>query len=268
MSSTLEHTYDELLRSPVLDHDPWSRPSLQTYRPRHELLWHALERHLQPPLHAIADIGCHNGFFLRLAGELGFSEFVAVDYFPLPAHRSFLTDLPGARMERRNFNTDDFLAGIEDGSLDAVVSTEVLEHLYNHPAGYLAEVWRILRPGGVLLLSTPNPGTLAKAFRSLRGKPVLWGDLKFARTPKIEADSGEPLAVWDIHFREYQPCDVITLLEDLPGASVLESGFIANGPSTGTSAAGRLARGMIWRAGLGHARILSATQYHVVQKTG
>jgi len=264
--ATLERTYDELLRSSVLDHDPWSRPNLQTFRPRHELLWHALERHLQAPTDTIADIGCHNGFFMRLAAELGFRRFIAVDYFPLPPERSFLAELPGVETLRRNFNAEDFLDGIEDGSVDAVVSTEVLEHLYNHPAGYLAEVWRVLRPGGVLLLTTPNPGTITKAMRALRGKPVVWGDLKFARTPKIVADSGEPLAVWDIHFREYQPSTVRTLLEELPGADIKESGFIATGPSSSGSRAGRLIRTLTWRTGLGHVRILSATQYHVVQK--
>ncbi len=265
--ATLERTYDELLRSPVLDHDPWSRPNLQTFRPRHELLWRALERHLQAPTDTIADIGCHNGFFLRLARDLGFSSFIAVDYFPLPPERSFLTELPGVQTLRTNFNADDFLAEIPDGSVDAVVSTEVLEHLYNHPAGYLAEVWRVLRPGGVLLLSTPNPGTVTKAAKALRGKPVMWGDLTFARTPKIVAESGEPLAVWDIHFREYQPATVKTLLEELPGAAIRESGFVATAPSSSLSRAGRLLRTLTWRTGLGHMRILSATQYHVVQKT-
>ena len=261
-----EGAYDELLGSSVLDHDPWSRPNLHTFRPRHERLMEALDRYLQPPRTTIADIGCHNGFFLALSRELGFSRSIAVDYFPLPEDRSFLTGLSDVRFMRENFNEDRFLAGIDDGSVDAVVSTEVLEHLYHHPAGYLPEVWRILRPGGILLLSTPNPGTVAKAVRSLRGIPVTWGDLSFARTPKVMADTGEPLAVWDIHFREYQPRDVLTLLEELPGAKVLESGFLVNAPSPGSATPGRLARSLVWKLGLGHQRVLAATQYHVIQK--
>jgi SAM-dependent methyltransferase len=262
----LEKTYDELLRSPALDHDPWSRPNLQTFRPRHEALWRALDRHLEAPRTTIADVGCHNGFFLRLARELGFTQFIAVDYFPLPRDRSFLTGLEGVRFLRENFNRDGFLSELESASVDTVVSTEVLEHLYHHPAGYLAEVWRVLRAGGLLLLSTPNPGTLAKAIRSLRGIPVTWGDLEFARTPKVVPGTGEPLAVWDIHFREYQPRDVLTLLGDLPGARVLESGFLVNAPSLGSSAPAQLAKSMLWSLGLGHVRVLAATQYHVVRK--
>jgi SAM-dependent methyltransferase len=42
---------------------------------------------------------------------------------------------------------------LPDGSFDAVVSTQVLEHVEN-PSLYLSECTRVLRPGGRLLLST------------------------------------------------------------------------------------------------------------------
>jgi SAM-dependent methyltransferase len=41
-----------------------------------------------------------------------------------------------------------------DGSLDVVVSTETLEHL-TEPGAFLAEVRRVLRPGGRLFLTAP-----------------------------------------------------------------------------------------------------------------
>jgi SAM-dependent methyltransferase len=42
---------------------------------------------------------------------------------------------------------------LEDASVDAVLSTQVLEHVTD-PARYLAECLRVLRPGGRMLLST------------------------------------------------------------------------------------------------------------------
>lgn len=61
-----------------------------------------------------------------------------------------------------------FLAGdarslpLADASFDLVVSFETLEHLLDHDA-VLAEVRRVLRPGGRLLLSTPERDTYSPA---------------------------------------------------------------------------------------------------------
>jgi SAM-dependent methyltransferase len=267
VSSQIDSLYDSLLASPRLGLDPWSASNLQIFRPRHVLLWEQISRRLSQPRETIADIGCHNAFFLRLSGELGFSHFIGVDFFALPAERSFLEELPDARLLRANFNADDFLSELDDGSVDCVVSTEVLEHLYHHPVGYLTECWRILRPGGLLLLSTPNPCTIMRAARLLAGRSPLWGDVAFARTPKITADD-EPLAVWDIHFREYTLPTVRELVGDLPGATILEAGFVANAASPRSRAAKNLALALMWRSGLGHQRLLSATQYMVVRRDG
>ena len=43
---------------------------------------------------------------------------------------------------------------ISDGAFDCVVCTEVLEHTL-HPFDAVDEIWRILKPGGKLLVSTP-----------------------------------------------------------------------------------------------------------------
>ena len=52
----------------------------------------------------------------------------------------------------------DISAGIPfpDASFDLVFCIEVLEHVPN-PFGALTEIHRVLRPGGVLALSVPNP---------------------------------------------------------------------------------------------------------------
>jgi len=43
---------------------------------------------------------------------------------------------------------------VEAGSFDAVLCSQVLEHIFT-PAEFLAEIHRVLRPGGWLLLTTP-----------------------------------------------------------------------------------------------------------------
>lgn len=49
---------------------------------------------------------------------------------------------------------------LPDASMDAVVSFETLEHVAEHEE-MLAEVKRVLRPGGILILSTPDKMTYA-----------------------------------------------------------------------------------------------------------
>ncbi len=55
----------------------------------------------------------------------------------------------------------------QDESFDAVTSFETLEHLHERPQ-FLAELKRVLRTGGVLLLSTPN----ANYTKPVNGKPL------------------------------------------------------------------------------------------------
>jgi len=58
----------------------------------------------------------------------------------------------------------------DDGSFDAVIAGELLEHL-QFPDALVAEIRRVLRPGGVLAGSVPNAFRVQSRLRFLRGKP-------------------------------------------------------------------------------------------------
>jgi SAM-dependent methyltransferase len=58
----------------------------------------------------------------------------------------------------------------EDGSFDVVVAGELFEHL-QFPDALVAEIGRVLRPGGVLVGSVPNAFRVQSRLRFLRGKP-------------------------------------------------------------------------------------------------
>lgn len=58
-----------------------------------------------------------------------------------------------------------------DGSIDVLLASEVYEHLY-HPEVFFEEVHRVLRPGGLLLLTTPNLESMALML--LRRIPRAW----------------------------------------------------------------------------------------------
>lgn len=54
-----------------------------------------------------------------------------------------------------------------DAQFDVITSFETLEHLHER-SSFLAELWRVLKPGGALVLSTPN----ANYSRPVNGKPA------------------------------------------------------------------------------------------------
>jgi len=58
----------------------------------------------------------------------------------------------------------------EDESFDAVVVGELLEHL-QFPDALVAEIRRVLRPGGVVVGSVPNAFRIQSRLRFLRGHP-------------------------------------------------------------------------------------------------
>ena len=95
----------------------------------------------------LLDVGCSSGAFLRVARELGL-EAEGVEISPEAAEAARQA---GFRVHTGLLEN----AGYPDASFDAIALIELLEHL-REPRGLLAECRRILRPGGILMATTPN----------------------------------------------------------------------------------------------------------------
>jgi len=63
-----------------------------------------------------------------------------------------------------------------DGAFDAVVAAEVLEHVVDTDH-LLAEIARVLRPRGALIVTTPNLASLENRVRLLFGRYPMWMDV-------------------------------------------------------------------------------------------
>jgi SAM-dependent methyltransferase len=191
-------------------------------RPRAERMLRDLQRTV--PKGRIFEPGCGNGYISFLASRLGY-EVVACDSW-FPPDRTELFALGGVQCFRANLNDIKPWPQLADATFDAVLLGEVFEHILNHPLGLLQEIRRLLKPDGVLILTTPNPATLANAIRFIRGSYSLWGTHDFAVCPKMV--DGTIIDKGEIHYREYRQDELRKLLH-VAGFDVVEASFIATG---------------------------------------
>jgi 2-polyprenyl-3-methyl-5-hydroxy-6-metoxy-1,4-benzoquinol methylase len=102
----------------------------------------------------VAELGCGHGLLTTILSESA-SE---VDAYDVDAKALTYAEKIRLRYQLRNVRFIQFdgnTTGAPADSYDCIVSSDVLEHVRD-PAGYLGEAKRILRPGGVLVLTTPN----------------------------------------------------------------------------------------------------------------
>jgi len=156
----------------------------------------------------VFDVGCFSGFLSFLLARLGY-EVHATDSFSLPANDPILSQ-PGISYFASNLNHLQPFSKIPDGFFDVILLGEVIEHILNHPLGLMKELARVLRPSGILILTTPNPSTVMNALRLLQDRPLLWGTEEFIEKPKFTGD--QFIDYEGIHYREYIKSDLEKML--------------------------------------------------------
>ncbi len=142
---------------------------------RRHLALKLLKTHASTVNPKVLDLGCGTGVVLR---ELaGWASPTGLD----------MSDLALGYCRKREISRlilgDGVKLPIRDGQMDAIIGLDIFEHIEDDAAAF-AEAYRILRPGGILVLSVP-------AFRSL------WG----------------PHDVALMHFRRYRAGEVRRRLE-------------------------------------------------------
>jgi SAM-dependent methyltransferase len=138
--------------------EPWSAPYVMP------LVWELCPS--LGPGTRVLDVGCGNGFnagaFLRrgctVVGIDLSQEGVSIARQMQPLGRFEVTAAD-----------DRILESLGEGPFDVVVSTEVVEHLYD-PRAYVRGCFAALKPGGRLICSTPYHGYLKNLTLAVLGK--------------------------------------------------------------------------------------------------
>ncbi|HVV47616.1 MAG TPA: methyltransferase domain-containing protein, partial [Bryobacteraceae bacterium] len=114
-----------------------------------------------------------------------------------------------------------------DASFDTVLCCELIEHLFADPMHMMSEINRILKPGGHLVLTTPNLSSLRAISAILQGyHPAFFP--AYIR-PRREGEEAEAR-----HNREYVPMEIQHLLADSGFEVVrLETGEFLEEPHPG-----------------------------------
>ena len=110
----------------------------------------------------VLDLGCRSGALTQ--HFLGGNSVVGLDIDAAALEKAATLGIQPVQA-----NVEEPLP-FEDGSFDAVVAGELFEHL-QFPDALVAEIGRVLRPGGVLAGSVPNAFRVQSRLRFLRGEP-------------------------------------------------------------------------------------------------
>jgi glycosyltransferase involved in cell wall biosynthesis/SAM-dependent methyltransferase len=158
----------------------------------------------------ILEMGAYLQITPALRSRLGYGEVRGCYFGPSGKvdHRSavstsgerFCADLELFDAEKDRFPYD-------DGYFSTVLCCELLEHLAEDPMHMMAEINRILAPGGHLVLTTPNISSL----RAIGAILEHYHPGFFPAYIRPPAAGAEPEAR---HNREYTPREVVHLLED------------------------------------------------------
>jgi len=172
------------------------------------------------PEQSILEMGSYMQITPALHTKLGYGTVRGCYYGPLGRtdHREITSDA-GERFtcEIDHFDAERDRFPYADGSFDTVVCGELIEHLFQDPMHLMAEINRILKPEGRVVLTTPNIASLRGISAILQGYHPGFFHAYIKPNEEGTVDAR--------HNREYTPGEVYRLL--------LDSGFAVELLETG-----------------------------------
>ena len=140
---------------------PYLEPDSRFYRFKRRLMYSniisIIDKHIGKSNSAkILEVGTGSGYLLSfLEQEFPNSSFSGLEYDPR------LVELSNSKLTRSTVFPGDAEQFHNLGNFNLVVSSQVIEHLYN-PINFVSSVQSVLIRDGILVLTTPNLDCLAK----------------------------------------------------------------------------------------------------------
>ena len=196
---------------------------------RHGLVLSTYARHrssLGASPQRLLDIGAYPGSLVK-AIRLYLKETCTIEAVGLAQNADFLEDMERHGIGFSRANLDPLVGSYQpveevatrlpliDGSCDAVFITEMIEHTLD-PLYVLREIARVLRPGGLMFLTTPNQAVFSHRLRLLAGRSIYYQLHESIMYRQVD---------WRPHFREYTMAEMTTLVRD-GGFEVIETSFM------------------------------------------
>ncbi len=130
----------------------------------------------------VLEAGCGEGYGADLIADVA-RHVIGLDYDET-AVKHVRARYP--RVEMRHGNLAEL--PLSGGAVDVIVNFQVIEHLWDQ-GQFVAECLRVLRPGGVLLMSTPNRITFSPG-RDTPINPFHTRELNAAEMTELLSDAG------------------------------------------------------------------------------
>ncbi len=119
------------------------------------------------PSYPILDIGCGRGEWLQLLNAQGLTA-KGVD-----SSRAFVEKVRALGLDVEEAEAVYYLTRAADDSAGAVTAFHIVEHLkINELIALIREAYRVIRPGGVVILETPNPENIVVGSCSFYNDPT------------------------------------------------------------------------------------------------